>query len=508
MKEKAVCCIILLYLSLVTASPLMADGDVILDRQIQLLRGKGTRYKLLNRVSEKIGYSLIYDSRLFDNEEVIKIEKGTYTVREAIFNITDNRRLQFQVKDNHILIYIERNKPELPQETNILRTNISYSSLRGRLLDAVSRTPVTNATVSSSIGSIGTVSNRKGEFILNLPDSLRQFPIGFSHIGYRTNHVSVDDFKGEEAVFLLEPIVIPLQEVVVRVVDPIHVLDEMLRNRKRNYFRKPVYLTTFYREGTHYNKDLIRTSEAVFNVYKKGIDEGEEDQVKLYKMRTIQGDVRIHSVVPKIEAGVQTSLLMDIVDYLPDFLKISQRHMYTFTHTDITTMDGRLVNVISFEQLPNCREPLFCGELYIDMENFALLHAQFRIHPDFVETTAPLFIRKKSKKLKVTPQSVVYSVSYRMAEDRYHLHHIRGDLHFKVRKRGKLFSSPMYAWFEMFTSELNRENVVPFPKGERLKTRTIFSETRFVYDETFWNNFNFILPEEQLKNIDSYQYIP
>ena len=35
----------------------------------------------------------------------------------------------------------------------------------------------------------------------------------------------------------------------------------------------------------------------------------------------------------------------------------------------MTVIDNRLVNVISFRQNKGIKEPLYCGELYIDAEN-------------------------------------------------------------------------------------------------------------------------------------------
>ena len=77
---------------------------------------------------------------------------------------------------------------------------------------------------------------------------------------------------------------------------------------------------------------------------------------------------------------------------LPDFLLLeSGEELYTYTSGDIVSVDDRTANVVYFEQKRGVKEPLFCGELYIDSENSALLRARFEIHPRYVKAATRLF---------------------------------------------------------------------------------------------------------------------
>ena len=62
--------------------------------------------------------------------------------------------------------------------------------------------------------------------------------------------------EAQHAVWSLEPRVIPIQEVVIRAVNPIRLLREMLKVKKTNYASVPIYLTTFYREGVRYKQKI------------------------------------------------------------------------------------------------------------------------------------------------------------------------------------------------------------------------------------------------------------
>jgi len=65
-----------------------------------------------------------------------------------------------------------------------------------------------------------------------------------------------------------------------------------------------------------------------------------------------------------------------------------------------------------------------------------------------------------------------------------YINHIRGDLHFKIKKRRQLFNTNiLHTWFEMVTCKIDTANVNRFSRIESLPTRTVFSDTHFNYDE-------------------------
>ena len=121
--------LILIGMLLMTASPLQADdkGDKdVLERLIQIPRSKETVYQLLGKVSERSGYLFIYDSKIIDNEQVVKIPGGKYTIKEAIYHIIGNRDLDLRVIGNHILI----SRPVEPLPVKLSLIHISEPTRR------------------------------------------------------------------------------------------------------------------------------------------------------------------------------------------------------------------------------------------------------------------------------------------------------------------------------------------------------------------------------------------
>lgn len=491
-----VCMLLCIYM------PLMATETTdLLERKIKLPKSKGTVYQLLNLITERTDYLFIYDSRIIDNEQRATIDKGEYTIREAIYKITGNPSLNLRLIDSHILIHLPVQEaeaaPEAPTEIEV----DDYFTITGTLYDKETKEPIIFASVGITNAGIGTITNQNGEFRLKLPRSHYHSALHFSHLGYLSQDVSCEIFANKYSTFTLQPNAIPLQEVIVRAIDPMAVLTEMLDKRKDNYIQKPVYLTTFYREGIERKKGMVSLSEGVFKVLKTPYSSLATDQVKLLKMRRVSNTKEKDTLITKIKSGINACLMLDLIKQLPDFLRAEQESPYIYTHSAITVIDNRFVDVISFEQKKHYSEPLYKGEVYIDKDSKALIKAEFEIQPDHIKKATNMFVERKSKYLQITPQEIKYTVSYKLWEGKYYINHVRGDLYFKIRNKKRLFSSTdVHTWFEMVTCKIEENDVSRFSRSETLSSRTIFAETKFEYDEHFWGEFNIIIPENELND--------
>lgn len=479
-----------------------ADGGDVLEQIISLPQMKGTVYSLLGKVSGQSGYLFVYDSKVVDNDAIVKIRKQKCTVREAIYEIVGDKTLILKIIGKHILILPSAGARVEKETKELLRP--AFSTITGALMDKETGEPVINASVTIQGTSIGNITNNSGEFRLNLPDSLKNSMLSFSHLGYMAQSIEAATLLGRDNVLSLEPKVIPLQEVLIRLVEPTKLLREMIKQREENYSLNPVYLTTFYREGVQLKNKFQSLTEAVFKVYKPSLKErNTPEQVKLLKMSRIDNRENADSLIAKMKAGIYACLQMDIIMNLPDFLLLdTEEELYTYTSGDITFIDDRCVNVVYFEQKKEVKVPLYRGALYIDAENGALLQARIEMHPDYIQDATRLFVVKQTQNVKLTAQKVVYTVSYKPWEGTYYIHHVRGDLYFKMRKKHAFFSNPtLYTWFEMVTCRIDKENVVRFPRSERLSTRTVLADVDFKYDTDFWEDFNVIPLEEEQNRI-------
>ena len=496
-----------LFMLFIVIHSIRADGGDVLERMVSLPKMKGTVYTLLGTVSQQSGYMFIYDSKLVNNDAVIKIKEGKRTVRQAVYDIvgdTSHTSLEFKVIGTHILITAASQK-ESPAHDSI-PSNPSQSThitITGTLLDKETNLPISSATVGVKGTSIGSITNQDGDFKISLPDSLRDATVIFSHIGYVSQELAPTLLLGRHNVFGLEPQIIALEEVVIRRSDPKKLLRQMMEQVNRNYYHSPAYLTSFYREGIQLNNKFQNLTEAVFKVYKTDAHSFVSDQVKLLKMSRLSNVDAKDSLLVKIKSGIQACFQMDLIKDMPSFLMPdTENNPYSYTSEGVTFLDNRMVDVVRFEQRKEVTEPLFCGELYLDSETHALLQARLEVHPNYVKNAAGMFVERRTRNVRMTPQKVIYTLSYQPWQGTYYIHHIRGDLHFKVKREKTFFGNRnLHIWFEMITCKVDTEQVNPFPRTDRLPTRTIFSDTNFRYDENFWKDFNVIPLEEEISKL-------
>ncbi len=495
-----ICCLVL------AASTLQAQTATDpLMQTIKLPRINKTIYQLLDIVSEKSGYFFIYDSNLLNNEQKAYLPKGTYTIREAISRAINNDQLEIKIIEDHIMISAKI--AESDSTINSSNTQVIHSSsnkhfiIEGVVLDKGIHQPLEAATIGIKGNSIGTISNANGEFRLTLPDSLSNDTISISHVGYLPVQLPCSMLSEKYTTIALDQQIIPIQEVIIRIINPLRLLRDVESKREENYIQQPFYITAFYREGIERKNEFIGLTEAVFKIYKSGYNSRfQSDHVKLLKMRKISNDLTKDTLITKMKSGINACLMLDLMNNMSDFLQPEEQSLYNYTSTDLTLIEGRLAQVISFEQRSNISEPLYKGDIYIDSENHALLHIRFELNPLYIKKAVNMLVERKSKNINIIPQKVIYSVSYKSDNDRYYVNHVRGDLYFKIKKKKQVFknTTTLHTWFEMVSGKIETNNVSRFSRKETVSTRTIFSETAFSYDTKFWDNFNFILPEEQL----------
>ncbi len=495
----------LCLLCLIVMLPFLSQADEgVLDRKISLPKEKGSVYEMLNLITREAGLFFIYNSHTLNNEKKARIPKGQYTVREAIAFVVADDGIKMKVVDKHILLYRDVNRPSVEKQP-VTEVKPTFYTAGGTVRDKESKESVPYVSVSIPDLRVSTITNQDGRFILKLPiDSVNtQHFVTFSHLSYISQALDIELFSEGNTDIYLEPSITPLPEIIVGIVNPQKIVMEMMNRREQNYPNQPVYLTTFYREGVEQGAGgWLTLSEAVFKVYKTPFNGKSEGSAKLLKMRKVSGIREKDSVLLKIKAGISSSFLLDMVKNPPDFLLSDGAELYRYAKIGTTLTDSSLVHIIAFEQKKELAEPLYKGELYIDANNSALLKVCFQVNPAYVEKAEDLYVVRKSKKYDIKPQKIAYEVSYMPWSGKYYISHIRGDLTFKVKKKRQMFSSTssVHSFFEMVTCKIDTVNVKAFPRRESLPSNSVFSDTRFVYDEVFWGDLNIILAEEELTN--------
>jgi len=470
-----------------------------LDERITIESRKVSLYEALNIVSEIIGYNFVYDSKDIDSDSKVKLEARNERVSSIITRIIPNPNIRAKVLDKYILLSNVGAVNSTPSDS--VKVDLSQPLIvKGRIIDKETKEFIPYATIGVVDLGIGTISNMEGFFVLQIPSEQPMSVITISHLGYKSKTIPVELLSGQQVDIYIEPQSISIQEVIIRNVDPVALIEKAMAQKGKNYGDKAVYLTSFYREGVEKNTSILSYSEAVFKVYKSSYARSPDlDQVKLLKSRKVRSGDQRDTLIVKMKGGINTSLSLDIVKSIPDFLDREYMSNYRYTKTDIVTLDSLLVYAISFEQREGTNEALFKGVLYITRDSLAILGSDFEIDPKFIHKSSNKFVVHKSRGVNATPTRASYSVRYKIWNDRYYLSHIRCDLDLKVKKRSRLFSSNFHTFLEMVVIRIENENVVRFDRDEIVKSNTVFSDLEFSYDDKFWKEFNFIAPEESLQ---------
>ncbi len=136
-------------------------------------------------------------------------------------------------------------KADLP--ANILSDSTQYTAVRGTVINSETHQPVVFASVFIEGTHMGTVANSNGKFLIKIPLKYSNKRLGFSSIGYKTNFVSASELDKISNKIYLTPAIIPIKEVVIRHLDPVHLLETAVERIPENYADQPVMMTGFYR---------------------------------------------------------------------------------------------------------------------------------------------------------------------------------------------------------------------------------------------------------------------
>jgi len=478
---------------------LQAQQD-ILDKTVILPRQNNTIYHILNQISRQTGYFFIYDSDLIDNKRVVRIPRTETTIQNFLNTILADPTLTYDVIERHILIHRGDSAPNIAlQKTDSKHADPDYYLIEGLVLDHNTGYPLPFASVGLPHRGLGVPTNADGKFRFKIPASLVSDSLRISFMGYKTRYIPMQLMVGNKIEIRLQTEFISIQEVIIRYFDPLEIISRAISSRANNYNTDAVHLLTFYREGVQLDDRLLNYSEAIFKIYNPPVTEPHsQEQVILLKSRNIQNTDGTDTLALKLKAGVRSSLDLNIVRHLPDFLDPQFFALYQYRGAGLQSINGRTLYVIEFRQAEGIREPLFMGVIYIDKANYAIVKAEFEVNPDYLHLATDRFVVRSGRRLRARIQRVRYTVSYSLYDERYHINHVRGDINMRIRHRNQIFGKDFHVFLEMAVSQIETENVSRFRNRETMQTNVIFSQQDHNYDHDFWGEYNIITPEKHI----------
>nr|MCU0322642.1 carboxypeptidase-like regulatory domain-containing protein [Chitinophagaceae bacterium] len=249
--------------------------------------------------------------------------------------------------------------------------------INGKVTDE-QNTPLLSVSIRLQKSGIGTISNQSGFFKINIPQSIQQDTVLFSSIGYASKKIAVSDLSLSKINFvqLISKTQI-LEEVIVKSVDPLTIIQTAINNIPINYLNTPHVSHGFYRINTKKGNEYLMLSEAVFDILNYGYTNDKGNKFALVKSRYIQDENGIHG----IDLGVKPKGLYeaDIIKTITESEFLSKngikKHKFKL-HKTIQYNDADTY-VINFEPREDGKESLYNGKIYIDKESYAVVYIEY-----------------------------------------------------------------------------------------------------------------------------------
>ena len=139
------------------------------------------------------------------------------------------------------------------------------------------------------------------------------------------------------------------------------------------------------------------------------------------------------------------------------------------------------------------------GKIYLNSVDLAVLAVEISISREALDKIGRSLVVKNARRMQANPESVNYHVNYRKIGDKYFLNMVRGELTFRVKRKRKLFSTNYKTVFELATHNVDTVDIERFERSEVIKLKGIFIDENYQYDNDFWGDYNYIIPNQSLE---------
>lgn len=374
-------------------------------------------------------------------------------------------------------------------------------TIRGKVIDSQTRSPLVFASVYVSESNVGIVTNIDGEFTLKVSPSATNLDI--SYLGYKSLSLSISSLKenGGKNTIEMDAAPIPIREIIVKPVDPEAVVRMAISHINKNYESVPNHMTAFYRETIRKNRNYVSIGEAVVEIFKAPYANNMRfDGTRIYKGRKSADVEKMDTVLFKLQGGPVTVLQLDIIKNTESILTTEAMEHYDYIISGVIEIDGQAHYIIDFKQKPFVEYPLFMGSFFINMETFAITEAEFGFNLEDKEAAASLFIKKKPLGMKIYPEVATYRTKYREQDGKMHFIYSRAEVKFKIDWTKKLFHTYYTTMSEIAVTDRTDQEVIKFARDEKLRNNDVFSEKVSDFADTeFWGDYNVIEPDQSIE---------
>ena len=352
--------------------------------------------------------------------------------------------------------------------------------------------------VSISAGRVSVVTNEDGDFTLKL----NEMPpaVNISHLGYKTQRLTLKDGKTEGLRIRLVPTTIQLREIVVRNYDPRELVNIAIDKIPENYSKVPELLKGFYRETAMKRKHYIYVAEGVEYMYKTPYNRGTtRDRVSIIKGRRLLSQKQGDTLGIKVAGGPVQAVLMDLVKNRDFLLNKEDLDNYDFSMGTPEYINDRQQYVVLMKPSLVTTYALYHGKMYIDAERLAFTRIELDLDMSDKDKATQTMLVKKPFGVKFKPRELSCVVDYRFEDGVTRISYLRNIFRFNCDWKRKLFSTSFTATCEMAVTDSQSDDVKPIANRSSFDSHdAYYDKVEYFMDPEYWSNYNIIEPSESL----------
>lgn len=348
--------------------------------------------------------------------------------------------------------------------------NAQSITISGTITNAEKGTKVTNISVFVKHPRVGTISDSKGYFKLNLPSSCLKKYLYFTGVGFQKDSILIS--SSSSLNIKLMPQAYTLKEIYIM---PDSTLLTLLRKAylriPENYPTKPSLYKGFYRESVQDEKyQQVYLAEAMLSIYKDSYNKksAESGEVEILKSRKKEfKDIGILYYAGPFSAIEDDAVLQRRSYINPQYFK-----KYKYKFNGIKESEGKDFYDISYTNAKKDTTGIK-GRILIDTKSLAYVYFE-RDHENY--QTSNFRIRGIESHSKVT---------YEKQNDKYFLKQYEYNNIEKNLLNGKY----IYSTIDYVTTDIKTDSVQPIPFERRLGYFEPFMPKTEDYDKKGWTGY-------------------
>ena len=371
--------------------------------------------------------------------------------------------------------------------------------INGKVTDG-QNVPLLSVTIRLQKSGIGTISNQSGFFKINISQSFQQDTAIFSSIGYTSKKIAVSELSLDKINLIqLASRTEILQEVVVKPVDPLTIIEAAIKNIPNNYLNTPHVIHGFYRMNTKKGNEHLALSEAVFDIINYGYATSKGSDFNLIKNRYIKDEKGIYDLY----YGVSPNQLYeaDIVKKISssDLLSKNGLKNHRFRLLQTIQFNNADTYVITFDQKDDTKESLYTGKLYIDAETLAFVAIDYRRSDKGIQYakvgngSMRTLMKLMGVSIDINSESIF--ISYQKLNGKWLLSSVKNNTLLHCKSNRKFYDFPAKIQLDYVVTGIDTANIQSFNTNENLNSKKVIEFQKTDGSADFWKDYNIILSD-------------